>query len=61
MDLPERPHPLLNRRAFLGHSATALSGMALSQLLGRDGLLAAGVSSKSPVRPVINPANPNRS
>jgi hypothetical protein len=59
MDLPERPHPLLNRRAFLGHSATALSGMALSQLLGRDGLLAAGVSSKSPVRPVINPANPN--
>jgi len=59
MELPERPHPLLNRRAFLGHSATALSGMALSQLLNRDGLLAAGVSSKSPIRPSIDPANPN--
>lgn len=59
MDLPERPHPFLNRRAFLSHSATALSGMALAQLLGRDGLLAAGVSTKTPLRPRIDPANPN--
>ena len=59
MELPERPHPFLNRRAFLSHSATALSGMALAQLLGRDGLLAAGVSPKTPVRPRIDPANPN--
>ena len=59
MELPERPHPLLNRRGFLSHSATALSGMAFAQLLGRDGLLAAGVSPKSPLRPVIDAANPN--
>ncbi len=59
MELPNRPHPLLNRRGFLSHSATAMSGMALAQLLGRDGLLAAGVSAKDPVRPRIDPANPN--
>ena len=33
--------------------------MALAQLLGRDGLLAAESGSKSPVRPKIDPANPN--
>lgn len=59
MVLPERPHPFLNRRGFLSHSATALSGMALAQLLSRDGLLASDASSKSPIRPKIDPANPN--
>ena len=57
--MPERIHPFLNRRAFLSQSATALSGMALAQLLGRDGLLAAESGNKSPVRPMIDPANPN--
>ena len=55
----QRLHPFLNRRAFLSQSATALSGMALAQLLGRDGLLAADPGSRSPIRPVIDPANPN--
>ena len=55
-----RNHPFLDRRAFLSHSATALGGMALAQLLGRDGLLAAeAVARKSPIRPKIDPANPN--
>ena len=55
----QRLHPFLNRRAFLSQSATALSGMALAQLLGRDGLLAADPGSRAPIRPVIDPANPN--
>jgi len=58
MAMPER-NPLLNRRAFLGHSATALSGIALAQLLGRDGLLAGEIGGKPPIRPKIDPANPN--
>ena len=57
--MPQRNHPLLNRRAFLSHSATALSGIALAQLLGREGLLGAGIGGKSPIRPKIDPANPN--
>jgi hypothetical protein len=47
------------RRDFLSQSATALSGIALAQLLGRDGLLAAE-SGKQPIRPTIESANPNR-
>lgn len=46
---------LLDRRGFLGRSATSLSGIALTSLLSSDGLLA---SSKTPIRPVIDPANP---
>ncbi len=53
---PSNPmHPFLNRRAFLGHTATGLSGIALAHLLGRDQAQAAPV----PIRPLINPANPN--
>ena len=59
MAKPNRIHPFLNRRAFLSESATALSGMALAQLLGRDGLRAAGSAGQGPIRPEINPANPN--
>ena len=55
----ERIHPLLDRRAFLSQSATALSGAALAQLLRRDGLLAAEVERARPIRPKIDPANPN--
>ena len=31
---------LLNRRGFLGHMMTGISGVALAQMLARDGLLA---------------------
>jgi len=34
-------HPLLNRRDFLSRTATGLGGIALTHLLGGDGLLAA--------------------
>jgi hypothetical protein len=47
-------HPLLNRRSFLGHTATGLSGIALAHLLGQE-----RASGASPIRPVIHPANPN--
>ncbi len=57
--LPELRSPLQNRRDFLGQSVTALSAMALTQLLGRDGLLAAGPERLAPFRPKIDPANPN--
>lgn len=42
---------LLDRRRFLSHSATALGSIALTNLLSRDGLLAAP-------GPVIHPARP---
>jgi hypothetical protein len=48
-------HSFLNRRAFLGNTATGLSGIALAHLLGRDQAQAAPM----PIRPQINPANPN--
>ncbi|MEY4568377.1 MAG: hypothetical protein RLY14_3347 [Planctomycetota bacterium] len=52
-------HSIPLRRDFLSQSATALSGIALAQLLGRDGLLAAE-AGKQPIRPTIESANPNR-
>lgn len=55
MNSPLGLHPLLNRRGFLSQSATALSAMALTRLLDRDGALAAEPS----LRPRIDPANPN--
>ncbi len=48
-------HPLLDRRRFLSHTATGLGGIALAHLLGRDRAFAGG----PPIRPDINPANPN--
>lgn len=59
MEASLRRHPLLDRRSFLGESLTALGGMAFAQLLGRDGLLAADSDRKIPLRPRIDPANPN--
>ena len=47
-------HPFLNRRNFLGHTATGLGGIALAHLLGRE-----QASAKTPIRPNIQPANPN--
>lgn len=43
---------LLDRRQFLSNSATALGSIALTNLLGLDGLLAEGAG------PLIDPANP---
>ena len=48
-------HPFLNRRNFLAHTATGLSGIALAHLLGQERALGA----TGPIRPQINPANPN--
>ena len=48
-------HPFLNRRNFLGHTATGLGGIALAYLLGQERALGA----VGPIRPQINPANPN--
>lgn len=51
-------HRLPSRRSFLNDMRCGLSGIALTQLLGDAGLLAA---DKTPLRPVIDPANPNAS
>jgi len=45
---------LLDRRQFLNNNASALGSMALAQLLGGDGLLAA-----HPDQPVIDPSRPH--
>ncbi len=45
---------LLNRRHFLSQTVSGLSSIALTHLLTREGLMAA-----APIRPDINPANPN--
>ncbi|MCB1094430.1 MAG: DUF1501 domain-containing protein [Verrucomicrobiales bacterium] len=57
-------HPLLNRRQFLSQSATALSSIALTDLLRAEGLLSdskirESAAGKIPIRPDIDPANPN--
>jgi len=52
---------LLNRRDFLRQSGMTLGGIALTQLLAQDGLLASDaqtVSGKAPIRPNIDPENP---
>jgi hypothetical protein len=46
-------HPLLDRRRFLGHTLTGLGGIALTHLLAQER------SPATPIRPLINPANPN--
>jgi hypothetical protein len=46
------------RRIFLSQSSMALGTMALMDLLARDGLPAG--DGKSPIRPGIDPAHPNR-
>ncbi|MEQ1853329.1 MAG: DUF1501 domain-containing protein, partial [Chthoniobacteraceae bacterium] len=48
-------HPFLNRRNFLAHTATGLGGIALAHLLDQDQAFGAA----GPIRPQINPANPN--
>ncbi len=48
---------LLDRRGFLGDSVGALAGMALADILARDGLLTAPARAAS-IRPAIDPASP---
>ena len=50
--------PLLNRRRFLGEAGLGLGAIALTHLLGRQGLLAANVSGKESLRPVIDSGRP---
>lgn len=50
-------HGLLDRRGFLGRSATALGSVALTHLLGREGLLAAQPNLSAVL---TDPAHPNR-
>jgi hypothetical protein len=56
--LPFAGHPLLDRRRFLADAGVGLGAIALTHLLGRQNLLAASVSGREPVRPIIDPAQP---
>ena len=52
---------LLSRRDFLRQSGMTMGGIALTQLLAQDGLLASDnntVSGKAPIRPEIDPNKP---
>ena len=55
---------LLNRRGFLGSTATGLSSIALTHLLNQNSLLRPRADDreegKRPIRPTIDPKNPNR-
>ena len=55
---PTLRSPLLNRRRFLGDTGLGLGAVALAHLLGRQGLLAASVAGKDPLRPDIPPGRP---
>lgn len=50
---------LLDRRRFLRDTSTGLGGIALTDLLGRGGLLAQDDQSPVPIRPDIDAARPN--
>ena len=50
--------PLLNRRRFLADTGIGLGAIALTHLLSQKGLLAATVSGKEPLHPVIDPGHP---
>ncbi len=51
---------LLNRRTFLSSTATGLSSIALAQLLAAGNGPAVSPDDLSPIRPIIDPQNPNR-
>ena len=49
---------LMDRRRFLGDTGMGLGAIALTHLLARQGLLAASVSGKEPIRPSIDAGRP---
>lgn len=51
---------LLNRRSFLSDTATGLGSIALANLLASQNVLAWETDDKKPIRPEIDPQNPNR-
>jgi hypothetical protein len=51
-------HGLLDRRGFLGRSATALGSVALTHLLGREGLLAAQPDASAVLADLAHPNRP---
>ena len=51
-------HGLLDRRGFLGRSATALGSVALTHLLGREGLLAAQPDVSAVLADLAHPNRP---
>ena len=51
-------NPLLNRRRFLSDAGIGLGAIALTSILGRQGLLAANLAGKESIRPVIQPGSP---
>ena len=55
---PSLQSPLLNRRRFFSDTGIGLGAIALTHLLGRQGLLASSVSGKDPIRPIIAPGHP---
>jgi len=50
--------PFLDRRRFLSDLGLGLGAIALTDLLGRQGLLAATVSGQPPLRPAIDTGHP---
>lgn len=55
---PAFQSPLLNRRRFLGDTGLGLGSIALTHLLGRQGLLADNADRREPLRPLIEPGHP---
>jgi hypothetical protein len=55
---PGSRSPFLDRRRFLADLGLGLGAIALTDLLSRQGLLAATVSGKPPLRPNIDPGHP---
>ncbi len=53
-----KPSHLLNRRSFLSNTMTGLSGIALTQLLASERLLANVDEKKLPIRPKFSPEQP---
>ncbi len=56
--MPIHARYLLDRRNFLGQTATGLGGIALTQLLASQSLL--GLEKQEPLRPTIDPQQPHR-
>ena len=55
---PFSPNPFLNRRRFLADTGIGLGAIALTHLFSKQGLLAANVSGKESIRPLIHSGHP---